>query len=132
RKIVGRSSELGATTPSQNLFVPPAAASPTTDDLIFMNSSPNDAEISIVLTRPGQDPLHPAALDSIRLASGSRMKVPIAKYTDGDPMGALVVSTAPVIAERSAYSHVAHDVASVMAIPLPRPSEGAPAPSTSP
>ncbi|MFN2595020.1 MAG: DUF5719 family protein [Actinomycetota bacterium] len=131
RKIIGRSSELGAVRPSEHLFVPPATASPTSESIILMNASPDDATISITLTRDGGSPLQPSKLTALTLRSGSRIQVAIGKYTDGSVFGALVTSTAPVVAERLSYSRAARDTASVMGIPAPVIG-AAPSPSPSP
>jgi hypothetical protein len=120
----GRSSELGATVMSEHLFVAPAVSAPTTDNIVLMNVSPDDATVSIALTRAGGSPLHPSALTSVELASGSRVKIPIGKFTKGTPMGALISSSAPIVAERLSYSRASGDVASVMGIGAPQPSSG--------
>lgn len=128
---VGRSSELGATSSSEHLFVAPATIAPTTDNIVLMNVSPNDATVSIVLTRSGDDPLRPAGLSAVKIPSGSRVKLPIGRYTKGAPMGALIQSSAPIVAERLSYSRAVSDVASVMGIGLPSGAE-ARLPSPSP
>lgn len=120
----GRSSELGTAVTSRRLFVPPAAQAPTTDNLILLNVSPDDATVTIELTRVGGSSGGPSPRP-IKVPSGSRVKIPLGRFTKGAPMGAIVTSTAPIVAERQSFSSAAGDVASVMGIPAPSAS-GAP------
>jgi hypothetical protein len=119
----GLSSELGATEAAQLWFLPPPALDGRDDSVSVLNPGREDARASVRLLFADKPPLAPQAIQEVEIGAGLRWRIVLDRWLSGEPAGVLVSSDVPVVAERSAYSRSAGDIADVMGTPLKR-SEG--------
>nr|MBA3350601.1 hypothetical protein [Actinomycetota bacterium] len=80
---------------------------------------PDDAVLDFTVFRPSRRGLAPLRLQGLVLEGGGRRTIPVGGRRRGSPGVVLMRSSAPVVAERRAYSPGRRDVASVMGVPLP-------------
>ncbi|HEX2240156.1 MAG TPA: DUF5719 family protein [Actinomycetota bacterium] len=112
--LEGVSSEMGATEPARNWRLGPASASPDNDALVVINADSEPVTLDVTLLQVERDPRSPGALQGIRVPPGGRFKVPLARWTGGIPMVALVTASGEIVAERVAYSESDADVGALM------------------
>ncbi|MBA2274851.1 MAG: hypothetical protein H0W21_13275 [Actinobacteria bacterium] len=117
-ELRGVASEIGATVPSRRWSLAPAATRPDADDVIVLNPGPQDAVVDLEVFRPSRRGLTPSRLQGLVVEAGSRRTIAVARGGRA-PSVVVVRSSAPVVAERRAYSPGYRDVASVMGEPLP-------------
>lgn len=111
--LEGTASEVGAPAAGLHWAIPPPSTRPTTESLTIFNPGTERAIARVTLVRAGARPKRPADLQDVRLEPGGRTKLPIGQFTKGVPMMAFVDATAPVVADRFAYSSADGDVAAV-------------------
>jgi hypothetical protein len=111
--LEGSASEVGAPAPGLHWAIAPPSTRPTTESLTIFNPGTQTAVASVTLVRAGGRPKRPADLQDVRLEPGGRTKLPIGQFTEGVAMMAFVDATAPVVADRFAYSSADGDVAAV-------------------
>jgi hypothetical protein len=112
-ELEGIASEVGAPAPGVHWAIVPPSTRPTTESLTVFNPGAERAVVSVTLVRAVGGPKRPESLQDVRLEPGGRTKFPIGQFTKGVPMMAFVDATAPVVADRFAYSSADGDVAAV-------------------
>jgi Family of unknown function (DUF5719) len=117
--FVGYASEIGAAAPSKTMWIGPPAGAPTSDTIILLNPSEEEAEVDVELRRASGEPLRPESLQGITVATGGRGRIELSKWSEDEPVIAIVTSTTPLVGERIAYSASTNDVSTLMAIPVP-------------
>ena len=117
--FAGYASEIGAPAPSAALWLGPPAGAPTSDTIILLNPSEEEAQIDVELRRASGEPLRPESLQGITVATGGRGRIELSKWSEEEPVIAIVTSSTPVVAERIAYSGSTNDVSTLMGIPAP-------------
>lgn len=119
--LSGVASEVGIVQPSTRWFLGPAVVKPATDSVVLLNAGAEQATVSLSLLSTDGGPLEPAPLQNLTIKGGTRLKLPIGEWTRGKNISVLVTSDEDVVAERFGSGET--DVASVMGLPLARPSE---------
>ncbi|MQA99076.1 MAG: hypothetical protein GEU78_02075 [Actinobacteria bacterium] len=114
----GIESEVGARTTSTGWALPPLAPDAATDRLSLLNPGAEPASISVTLYGPDSEPLQPKQLQGVRLSPGLRGELALDDIEGAGHMVAVVTSSQPVVAERTATSSRLSDIASVMGIVL--------------
>jgi hypothetical protein len=125
--IQGVASVPAVQRPARRLVLEPPALAPTMDGIVVMNPDASPARVDVTLERVGGTSFSPKKLRNLRVPSGLRLRIPLSSFTQGKPMAAMVESSVPVVAGRTAYGRKAGDVASLAAVPLlplPGPSAG--------
>ncbi|MDQ3752836.1 MAG: DUF5719 family protein [Actinomycetota bacterium] len=117
--LVGVASEMGATRAARRWSLAPAVARPAADDVVVLNPGSQDAVVDLTVFRPSSRGVTPARLRDLMVEAGARRTIPVGGLRVGPPGVVVVRSSAPVVAERRAYSPEFGDVASVMGEPLP-------------
>ncbi len=132
--LEGVASEIGAPRPGRRWSLAPAAANPSADDVIVLNPGPQDAVLDLTVFHPSRPGVAPPRLQGLVVEAGTRSTIAVGRHEDenrpGDvkvvdgergpsPGFVLVRSSAPIVAERRAYSPDRGDVASIMGEPLP-------------
>ncbi|MGH2753076.1 MAG: DUF5719 family protein [Actinomycetota bacterium] len=115
----GYASEIGATEPSTNVWLGLPAANPTSDSIIILNLGEEEAEVDVELRRASGEPLRPDELQGITVATGGRGRIDLDRWSQDEPVVAIISSSSPVVAERIAYSGSAEDVAALMGLATP-------------
>lgn len=113
-KLNGVTNELGAPAPGRIWVVGPASTLGETDSLTVLNPDVGPATVTVRLLRVEGRPIEAASLTTIRITAGSRFKIPIAEFTKGRPMVAVVEADRPIVVERTSYSTARGDFASLM------------------
>lgn len=111
--LEGTAAEVGAPSPGQHWAIVPPSTTPTSESLTLFNPGTEQAVADVTLVRANGAPKRPAPLQDVKLAAGARIKLAIGEFTKGEPMMAFVDATAPVVADRFAYSSADGDVAAV-------------------
>ena len=119
--LSGTASEIGSTRTSAEWFLGPAVDKPDSDSIILLNPGAEGATVSISLLSEDRGPQSPDALQNLSLDGGTRLKVPIARWTSGRSFSVRVGSDADIVVERFGYR--GDDVASVIGLPLARQIE---------
>lgn len=112
--LEGVSSEIGIIEPGTRWRLGPASDSPDNDALVVINADSEPVTFDVTLFQVERDPRSPGALQGIRVRPGGRFKLPLAKWTGGIPMVALVAASGEIVAERVAYSAGHADVGALM------------------
>ncbi len=118
-ELEGVASEVGAPAPARRWSLPPAAARPAADDIIVLNPGSQDAVVDLTVFRPSRRGLAPPRRQGLVVEGGSRSTIAVGARRGRRPGVVLLRSSAPVVAERRAYSPDHGDVASIMGQPLP-------------
>ena len=114
----GIASELGATSGADAWLLTPAAVEGEDDLVSLMNPSDRDARASLRLVFADRAALSPPPLQRVEVGAGLRTEISLDRWRSAGLAGVLVTSDAPLVAERSAYSPAAGDMADVMGTPL--------------
>ena len=117
-EVAGVTSDLGLREPHNRWMLGPATLAPTTDSIVLMNPGASSTNVSISLLRPDGDAIEPEELADLDVGAGSRRRIPVAEFTNGRPMVAIVSAESPVVVERFSYSADDSDAAAVMGMPL--------------
>ncbi len=117
--LEGVASEIGAPKSARRWSLAPAAAGPGADDVIVLNPGSQDAVLDLAVFRPSGRSLAPPRLQGFVVEGGSRRTIAVGGRRGRPPGVVLLRSSAPVVAERRAYSPGQGDVASIMGEPLP-------------
>ncbi len=115
----GMASEIGLTEPSDSWWVPPATDRPASDSLIVINPASEETTVSVTLRFADGQVKTPEELQGVVVPSAGRIRLTLARFTEGKPAVALLVSDVPVFVQRTSYSSALADIASVMGIALP-------------
>lgn len=118
--LSGVASEVGLVQPSAQWFVGPAVDKPSTDSVVLLNAGAEEATVSLSLLTADGPPQEPAPLQNLSVKGGTRLKLPIGEWTRGKSVSVHVTSDRDIVVER--FGSGDSDVASVMGLPLARPS----------
>ena len=113
----GFSLSLGAPKASASWWLGPAAAAPRRDAVVVLNVGQEEASITIELLIPEGKGANRVKIDDVTVPAGGRAHIPLEELADGLTV-AILRSSAPVIAERVAYSAFSNDVAATSGIPI--------------
>jgi Family of unknown function (DUF5719) len=117
--LQGVASEVGASGTATDWYLGPASFAPTRDWVSVINPTTANASVSVTLESDQKGSRSPAALQHLKVKAGTRLQIPLNRWTAGRPVIALLSSTEQVVAERSSYSRRAHDVSALMGQRLP-------------
>jgi hypothetical protein len=115
----GYTSEIGASAPSTSLWLGPPAGQPSSDTMILLNVSEEEAEVDVELRRASGEAFRPEQLQGIMVPTGGRGRIELSKWSEEEPVIAIITASSPVVAERIAYSGSTDDVATLMGFPTP-------------
>lgn len=121
RLVKGVASEVGAQKPEREWLLGPAARAADTDDVFLLNPGAEAASVSIELWLGEDEPRRPAPLQDLEVGAGTRTRVQLRTWTNGEPVVAVVASDVPIVAARNAST--SSDVATVMGLPVATRSE---------
>jgi hypothetical protein len=109
----GVSAEVGLVQPSLRWALPPTTGAPTTDGIAVLNPSNEAARVDVtLLTENGEK--RPDVLTDVKIAPGLRSQIDLERWSQEEPVFAMLDSNIPVLAERLAYSASASDIADAM------------------
>ncbi|HVM12262.1 MAG TPA: DUF5719 family protein [Actinomycetota bacterium] len=112
----GIAAEVGSSADALRWLVPPAARNSSADAIAILNPATEPATVSLrLLDRNGVEIAAPG-LEAVEIGPGGRVRIPVARWTAGKPVLALVDATVPVVVERSAIA--AGDAVALMGLPL--------------
>lgn len=111
----GYSLSLGAPKASASWWLGPAATAHERDSVIVFNVGQEEATVSVQLLTPTET--EKVTIDDVKVPAGGRARIPLSDLVD-QPAAAILSSSAPVVAERIAYSSSVRDVATMMGIPI--------------
>jgi hypothetical protein len=115
----GIAAEVGVSASARRWELGPAARRPERDAVAVLNAGRRDARVTAVLLQRADEPIAPRALRGVVVPAGLAVRLPVARWTQGEPMAVLVSSDEPVVVERSAYSRAGADPAAARGLPLP-------------
>lgn len=118
--VTGVTSEIGAARTAAEWYLGPAVASPESDRVVLLNPGSQAVTVSLMLLNEDEPPTEPGALQDLALQPGTQMRVDLERWTQGQTYSVRVEANGDVVAERVGSQD--SDVASVMGIPLVRPS----------
>jgi hypothetical protein len=117
--LQGVASEIGASGTATRWYLGPASFAPTRDWISVINPTTAVASVSVTLESDSGGPQSPGALQNLKVKAGTRLQIPLNRWTGGRPVIALLSSDQQVVAERSAYSRHGNDVSALMGRRLP-------------
>jgi Family of unknown function (DUF5719) len=117
--LQGVASEIGASRTATRWYLGPASFAPTRDWISVINPTTAVATVSVTLESDSGGPKSPASLQHLKVKAGTRLQIPLNRWTGGRPVIALLSSDEQVVAERSSYSRRSHDVSALMGSRLP-------------
>ena len=119
--LSGIASEVGAARTSAEWYLGPAVEKPDRDHVVLLNPGASLRTVSLSLLGETEDLTAPDGLQSLKLQPGTQLRVSLARWSQGGTYSVRVVADGDVVAERVAADD--SDVASVMGVPLVRPTE---------
>jgi hypothetical protein len=117
--LSGVASEIGAPGTAMHWYLGPASFAPARDWISVVNPTTADARVSVTLETDRGGPKAPAALQHLKVKAGTRLQIPVNRWTSGRPVVSLLSSDQQVVAERSSYSRGGNDVSALMGRRLP-------------
>jgi hypothetical protein len=117
--LSGVASEIGSPGTATHWYLGPASFAPARDWISVVNPTTADARVSVMLETDHAGPRSPAALQHLKVKAGTRLQIPVTRWTSGRPVVALLSSDQQVVAERSSYSRRSNDVSALMGRGLP-------------
>jgi hypothetical protein len=117
--LQGVASEIGTPVTAERWYLGPASFAPTRDSVVVMNPTTADAIVSLTLETNDRAPRAPGPLQHLKLRAGTRLEVPVNRWTRGRPVIVLLTSDQQVAAERFSYSQRGHDASALMGRALP-------------
>lgn len=118
--LSGVASEVGIVRPSSAWFLGPPVDGVTTDSVVLLNPGAEDATVTLSLLTADEDPEAPASFQNVSLPGGTRLKLPIGRWSRDNSISVYVTSDLDIVAER--FGSGDEDVASVMGVPVAKPS----------